>query len=194
MGNNGKYQVVPHMIDLPSHNENLRENLKIPKKAKVFGGYGGKENFSIPFVYSIVYNVAKKNPNIYFLFANFNKFCQDLPNIIHLPTIIDKYEKVRFINTIDMCLWARRDGEVMSLSMGEFSTKNKPIICMNIGFPGHVHLLGDKAIWYKDPQSLQHILETVNPDIEKQKDWNAYKQYTPENVMQIFKSVFLDSN
>ena len=70
-------------------------------------------------------NIAQNNPNIYFLFANFYKFCQDLPNIIFLPMITNLQEKVEFINTCDAMLWARLDGEVMSMSMGEFSTLNK---------------------------------------------------------------------
>jgi hypothetical protein len=190
-GNNGKYPVVPHMINLPNHKENLKIELNIPENAVVFGGYGGATNFSIQFVHNVVFDIAKNNPNIYFLFANFNKFCPDLPNIIHLPTITDLYEKTKFINSIDAMLWARQDGEVMSIAMGEFSTLNKPIICMNIGCPGHVHLLGDKAIWYNNPNTLNNILLNFNPEVERTKDWNAYKEYTPERVMEIFKTVFL---
>jgi len=110
-GNNGKYPVVPHMINLPTHNYNMRDDLNIPNNAIVFGGYGGKDSFSINFVHNVVYEVAKKNPNIYFLFANFKKFCPDLPNIIHLNMIVDLNEKVKFINTTDAMLWARCEGE-----------------------------------------------------------------------------------
>ena len=49
-GNNGKYPVVPHMINLPKHNNNMREKLNIPNSAVVFGGYGGKDNFNIDYV------------------------------------------------------------------------------------------------------------------------------------------------
>ena len=180
------------MIHLAKHDRNLRQKLNIPENAVVFGGYGGKDNFSIEFVKKVVFFVAMHNPRIYFLFANFNQFCPDLPNIIHLPTITKIEEKTEFINTTDAMLWARKDGEVMSLSMGEFSTLNKPIICMNIGYPGHVYLLSNKAIWYNDEQSLYHILMHFNPETEREKDWNAYRDYIPEKVMQIFKRVFLD--
>jgi hypothetical protein len=179
------------MINLSNCDDNLRKQLNIPERAVVFGGYGGKDNFSIEFAQKVVYEVAKANGNIYFLFANFNKFCIELPNIIHLPTIVDLEEKVKFINTTDAMLWARKDGEVMSMAMGEFSTLNKPIICMNIGYPGHVVLLEDKAIWYKDENSLRNILVNFDPEIERIKDWNAYKEYTPEKVMKIFKTVYL---
>jgi hypothetical protein len=190
-GNNGKYPVVPHIINLPKNDDNMRDQLNIPKNAKVFGGYGGKYSFSIKFVYNVVYEIAKNNPDIYFLFANFNKFCPNLPNIIHLPIIIDLNDKVKFINTTDAMLWARQDGETFGISIGEFSSKNKPVIAMKIGALSHVHLLGDKAIWYNDTNTLHNILINFNPEIEKNKDWNAYKEYTPEKVMEIFKKVYL---
>jgi hypothetical protein len=190
-GNNGQYPVVPHMINLPKHDDNMRTELNIPKQAVVFGGYGGADNFSIEFARDVVYKVAMNNPNIYFLFANFRKFCPDLPNIIHLPMQIDLYEKVKFINTTDAMLWARKDGETFGISIGEFSSKNKPIIATKSGYLAHVHLLGDKAIWYHDTYSLTNILLNFNPEVEKIKDWNAYKNYTPEKVMEVFKNIYL---
>jgi hypothetical protein len=101
-------------------------------------------------------------------------------------------EKVSFINTCDAMLWARSDGEVMSMSQGEFSVRNKPIICTNIGYPGHGFLLGDKAIWYSCENDLKDILLNFNKEEVKNKDWNAYKQYTPTKVMEIFKKVYID--
>ena len=54
---------------------------------------------------------------------------------------------------------------------------------MKIGYPGNVHLLGDKAIWYNNSNDLYNILINFNPEVERTKDWNAYKEYTPEKVM-----------
>jgi hypothetical protein len=190
-GNYGKYPVVPHMINLPSHNDNMREKLQIPKEAIVFGGYGGKTSFSITFVHQVVYSIAKNNKNIYFLFANFNKFCPDLPNIIHLQMITNLNEKVSFINTVDAMLWARHDGETFGITIGEFSSKNKPVIAMKIGDLAHVELLGNKAFWYSDENTLQDILLNFNPEKEKNKDWNAFNDYTPEKVMNVFKNIYL---
>ena len=192
-GNNGKYPVVPHMINLPDNNNNMREKLKIPENARVFGGYGGKDSFNISFVHNVVYNIALQNPNIYFVFANFNRFCSELPNIIHLPMISDLHEKVEFINTTDAMLWGRQDGETFGIAIGEFSTKNKPVIAIKIGYLSHFELLGDKGIWYYDEISLYNILTNFNPEIEKNKYWNAYKDYTPEKVIDKFKNVYLDS-
>ena len=55
----------------------------------------------------------------------------------------------------------------------------------------HVYLLGNKGIWYHNIPELKNILLNFNPEIESKKDWNAYKEYTPEKVMKIFQNVFL---
>lgn len=191
-GNNNKYPSVPHMINLPKHNKNMKEILNIPEKSVIFGGYGGKCRFNIKFVQETVYKIAKQNPNIYFLFANFDKFCSEIHNIIHLPPIYDLAKKVEFINTCDAMIWARDDGETFGLAIAEFSSMNKPVISMKIGVLAHYYLLGDKGIWYSNQTELENIILNFNPEIEKNKDWNAYKDYTPEKVMNIFKEVFLE--
>jgi len=192
-GNKNKYPVVPHMINLPKHNRDMRLKLNIPDKAVVFGGYGGKNNFNINFVRYVVYNIARNNPNIYFLFANFNKFCPDLKNIIHLPMITDLDEKVEFINTCDAMLWARSMGETFGIAIGEFSTLNKPVISTKFcgGDLAHFRLLGNKGIWYSNKKDLTQILLNFKPSVESKKDWNAYREYSPEKIMEKFKNVFL---
>ena len=190
--NNGRYPVVPHIINLPNIQENMREMLNIPKNAIVYGRHGGYDQFDIKYAQNIVYQVAKNNANIYFLFVNTKKFCEDLPNIIHLNKIIDLDEKVKFINTCDAMIWARSDGETFGLSLGEFSSKNKPVICTNVGYPAHIHLLKEKAIWYNE-NNLYDILINFNKEEVSKKDWNAYKMFTPERVMALFKEVFIDN-
>ena len=39
---------------------------------------------------------------------------------------------------------------------------------------------------------INHLLINFKPEDEKDKDWDAYKNYIPEKVMEIFKEVFLD--
>jgi hypothetical protein len=39
--------------------------------------------------------------------------------------------------------------------------------------------------------NLKYILTHFNRAHSQQMDWNAYKEYTPEKVMEIFKSVFI---
>ena len=88
---------------------------------------------------------------------------------------------------------ARDNGETFGIAVAEFSSKNKPIICTKMVDLAHINLLGDKAILYTNETDLNNILTNFNPEIEKHKDWNAYKDYTPEKVIKIFKEVYLDS-
>ena len=109
IGNDGKFKTIPHMINLPNHSRNMRTKLNIPEHASVFGRHGGYHQFDIQYVQQIVYIVAKRYTNIYFLFVNTRPFCENLPNIIHIPMIIDLDEKTEFINTCDAMIWARSE-------------------------------------------------------------------------------------
>jgi hypothetical protein len=189
--NDNKYPVVPHMINLPNHNRNLRKTLNISNDAIVFGRYGGYDQFDINYVHTIVYNIAKQYLNIYFIFLNTRPFCKVLPNIIHLDKIIDLDKKVEFINTCDAMLWARTDGETFGLSIGEFSSKNKPILCTEAGSLAHKHILKENAFWY-DQNTLEKIILTFDKKEVLKKNWIGYKDYSPENVMNIFKKVYID--
>ena len=105
--------------------------------------------------------------------------------------IINLDKKVEFINSCDAMLWARSDGETFGLAIAEFSIRNKPIICSKLGHDkAHVHLLGDKGIWYT-PENLEHILTEFDRTEMCKGDWNAYTDYTPEKVMETFKQVFI---
>ncbi len=189
-GYNNHIPIVPHIIDLPNHNRNMRELLNIPSNAIVFGGYGGKDSFDIPFVHQTIYDIAYHHSNIYFIFANFYPFCASLPNILHLPAIIEKEKKTEFINTCDAMIWGRRDGETFGLAIGEFSSMNKPVICMDIGHRCHIDILKEKGIYYTNDKDLQEIIVNFKPD--KEKDWNAYRDYMPEKVIDIFRKIYLD--
>jgi hypothetical protein len=184
--------IVPHMVNLPEHSQDMRKELGIPMDAMVYGRYGGKGEFDIPFVHYNVYQVALENPHIFFLFANTNEFCPKLPNIIHIPAVIDLQKKVEFINTCDAMIHARYRGETFGLSIAEFSSKNKPVLCCSIheGEDAHLRILGNKAIIYNE-NDLQSILTYLTKEYIEEHDWNAYREYTPEKVMKIFYDVFL---
>lgn len=185
----GIHPWVPHMINLPEEHDNLRNKLNIPDDAIVFGRYGGFNTFDIDFAHEAVRNVAKTRKNVYFLFANTQKFCNE-PNVIHLDTMVDLNEKVKFINTCDAMIHARRRGETFGIACGEFSIKNKPVITYGLS-PEQCHLdiLKDKCIKYYNISDLNKILMSFEPS---NNDWDAYSlEYTPKKVMQKFKTVFL---
>ena len=191
---NKEYGFVPYMVTLPENDRTYRETLKIPDDARVFGQHGGANTFDLEFVHHTIYDVAKMRPDTFFLFLNTQKFCEDLPNIIHLPATSDPQEKTQFINSCDAMIHARQQGESFGLACGEFSIKNKPVITFNGGVDqAHLHMLGDTGIYYEHRYDLLTILNSFIP--EPDKDWDVYsKRFSPTSVMGKFKSVFFDEN
>jgi glycosyltransferase involved in cell wall biosynthesis len=213
----GSTLFVPHIVTKPhSTTENLRAKLGIPENAIVFGRYGGADTFDIRFARKAVLEVAYKNPDKYFIFMGTNEFSfsnglyrkkwQDslfalgkpntLPkNIIFLPATANAEEKQLFINTSDVMLHARDQGETFGLAIAEFSISNKPVITYAANSPkyeaAHLMALGTKAIGYTNEKELKKILLNFKPEPKAQ--WNAYAAYSPELVMAKFKSVFIDS-
>lgn len=188
-GNNGKFKVLPHIVHLPEHNEDMRSYLNIPKDSIVIGRHGGFDTFDLSIVHSTVYEIAKIRKDVYFLFVNTNKFCNSLPNIIHIDQIVDLSEKRKFINTCDAMLWARSGGETFGLAIAEFSISNKPVIACKIGDVAHVHLLGNKGLWYSNQYDLVNYISNIKQFTEKEKNWNVYQEYTPEKVMKLFDDI-----
>jgi len=183
--NNTDYKVIPHMIDLPDCSTNLRATLNIPDDAIVLGRYGGSDQFNIDFVHDTIETYLQNNKQIYFLFMNTRVFYTH-PQIIYLDRNLDLNFKAKFINTCNAMLHARSMGETFGLSVGEFSSKNKPIITCNCGDLEHIKILGDKAIIYNNKEELLNIFKNIESILRRYDDWNCYKYYTPENIINLF--------
>lgn len=185
----GTLPYVPYMVDLPDINKDLREDFSIPPNAIVFGRNGGLDTWNLPFSNSAVERALDHRKDIYFLFQNTPDFL-DHPRIKHAASTSDMVYKTRFINTCDAMIHARHEGESFGLSCGEFSIRNRPVITWT-GSPekNHIHTLKDKGIYYANQEELYNILCSFTPDPNK--DWNAYREYNPVDVMEIFNKVFL---
>jgi hypothetical protein len=188
---------VPYMVNITTHAHNidLRESLNISKDKIVFGYHGGRDSFNIPWVKQYVMEVAQERSDCVFLFMNVEPFGIELNNVMFLQGTHDMVEKVAFINTCDAMLHARNGGESFGLSVAEFSSLNKPVITtdwcsVGLNDLAHIQMLGDKAILYT-PHSLKSILLNLQKSDIIGKDWNAYTNYTPYNIIQQFSKVFL---
>lgn len=184
------YPVVPHMIRVHDSNENLRNFLKIPEDALVFGRYGGKETFDIDFVKECIKNILNERENIYFIFLNTDYFYKN-EKLIYLEGTTNMEFKKQFINTCDAMIHARINGETFGLSCGEFAICEKPIITFNSKIErNHIDILKEKAIIYNNYKELYEIINTFYKDKYDMKN-NGYINYTPENVMNIFNEIYL---
>ena len=98
---------------------------------------------------------------------------------------------MRFINTCDAMLHARKQGESFGLAVGGFSVRNRPVIT----FEGskdraHIEQLGDKGIYYRSKRELIRVLDRFEPDPTR--NWDAYsRDLSPDPVMERFAKVFL---
>jgi hypothetical protein len=184
--NNTSINVIPHIVHLPTSDKNLRSELEIPRDAIVFGRYGGFDEFNINIAHNAIQEYINLDNNCYFLFMNTRKFYEH-PRIIYIDKNLDLDYKVKFINTCDAMIHARQMGETFGLSIAEFSTKNKPIITCNCGDLEHIKILGDKAIIYNSKEELINIFKNIKLIINSQSEWNAYKLYSPEYIMNLFK-------
>lgn len=183
---------VPYIVNLPNHNDNMREELNIPSGDLVVGRNGGWETFDIQWVKECVDDVLNKRRDIWFVFQFTQPFIEH-ERVIYLPGTSDLNIKTKFINTCDVMLHARRQGESFGLSCGEFSLRNKPIITW-FGSPerNHIEVLGDKGLYYENKQDLISLMCNINKKDISDKNWNRYMDFSPSKVVQKFKETYLN--
>lgn len=187
---------VPHIVYLDDGQDDYRDVLNIPKNAVVFGRHGGVDTFDLIIAKEAIIRILNSRSDIYFLFAVRPNLLHDVdhPRFIGLESFSDLGIKRRFINTLDYFIHAQSLGETFGLSCMEASLANKPVITWNGGrCQEHLRILGNKCIKYNNAEELFNIMNTANPQVDKTKDWNATREYTPEKVMEIFDRVFIKS-
>jgi len=189
---NNQVPFVPHMIDLPAVEGDLRAELNIPQGATVLACYGGQDSFNLPFVHETILKVLGRRKDIYFVFMNFAPFAQH-ERLIFLPGNSDMQYKMRFINTADGMIHARGIGESFGLACGEFSIKNKPVMTYAMSPQrSHIEILGDKALLYKGKTDLEALLMGFDQQVQHQQNWDAYsKDFSPKAIMPKFEEVFV---
>lgn len=200
---NSETRVLPNMLVVMNHKENLRDLLHIPKDAVVFGRYGALHTFSIPWVKDTVIKFAKEHPEVWFLFMNTAPFSdmREVSNIVYIRGSSDLGLKRAFINTCDVMLHARVDGETFGCAVGEFAVCEKPILtapCQDRTFgysaDGHLDILGNRAVVYASPDELQAWLEAfAKKNVLVNMADNGYFNFVPEKVLPIFEKCLQDA-
>ena len=183
--------MVPYMIEPPKDTvSNLRKELGIPEDAKVFGRTGGRETFDIPWVNGAIMSALNSDNNLYFVFQNTDlSISHDRIKTVKSTADFDFKEK--FINTCDAMLHARSYGESFGVACGEFGVRGKPVFTFAKSRErNHIDVIGDKGFLYNNHDELYSKMKAFNRNDGK--DYYTYLEYSPENVMKIFKEVFLD--
>lgn len=183
---------VPYMVHLPDVEDDMRNELNIPKDALVFGRNGGWETFDIQFVKDAIHQILDERSDVWFVFQFTQPFMEN-ERVIYLPGSSDMNTKVKFINTCDVMLHARYVGESFGLSCAEFSICNKPVITYHKSPErNHIDTLDERGIYYENYSDILHILRNLDKKEINSLEWNCYRDYTPEKVVQKFKEVYLD--
>lgn len=184
----GDLPFVPHMINLPDVEENLRDVLSIPNDVIVFGRYGGYDTFDIPFVYQSIFKALETNKNIYFLFCNTPAFCSH-PRVKFINSTSSLHNKVRFINTCDALLHARHRGETFGLTILEFMSRNKPIFTYGQSREeNHYKLLDSQGYIYNNAEELNNQILSFTPH---QINYRQLPNFTPSSVIKQYHNIFL---
>jgi hypothetical protein len=178
---------VPHIVALPSINDDLRSELDISTDALVLGCYGGAKSYDVPCAVSGAKRLLESRSDVYLIFMHLSPFL-DHPRAIFLPGTTDMARKTRFINTCDAMLHARAQGESFGLACGEFSIRNKPVITYKFGkHTHHLDVLGDKGFYYGNEKEFLQITENLDRPKLSQGQWDCYtERYNPERVMALF--------
>jgi len=198
---NSIHPYVYHIIEkeAPDVTDDFRKELGIPRDALVIGRHGGRDTFNLEFVKDAIRQHLNENvrQDIYFVFLNTQEFVHH-EHVKYLPWTMDEAAKAKFVNTCDVMLHARYDGEIFSLSTAEFSIRNKPIITWKPDIipahydTGHLLTLGDLCYTYKHTEDLKYLLKHLDKDVFSRTDWNMYGDtYSPKNIMDQFNTVFL---
>lgn len=193
-----KIPFVPHMINLPDHDQNYRKDFGIPESATVIGRYGGKETFNIDFVIESIIETLEKRSDIWFLFMN-TDFKIEHERCLYFNPIINLHYKVQFINTCDAFLHARDYGETFGLSILEFASKNKQIISYDnyelqnnhpLGGRNHFLYLNDNCFKYSSKKYLNDILLNISRNNPFNTSYLNQK-FSPQSVIEKFYQVFI---
>lgn len=185
---------VPYIVRLPEPNYDVRAHFNIPKDKFVIGRHGGYNTLDIKQTIDAITKVAETRDDIVFLFANTRPFI-DHPRVIFGPAFFGQQQKANYISACDAMIHGRFLGESFGLSIAEFLYQNKPVLAWNGGFDkNHIETLAPFNLLYEpEVDGIYNKIVNLKDNPKKYYYKGAVDRYSPYNVMQQFKRVFLDA-
>jgi len=184
---------VPFFVPRLESEKNLRSQLGISARARVFGRHGGWDTFNIPFVRKVVAEHARQHPEDHFVFLNTKPIrrTERLQNVHYLPATVDAVEKAKFLATCDAMIHARDTGETFGLAVAEFAVLGKQVFTFGGSREkAHLELLEQAGHRYFDASGLKKLLADFSPGPASSSRYGYYAD--PLAVMKIFAKVFLN--
>lgn len=180
---------VPHIVNLPAPNRDLRDQLGILLGQTVIGRIGGYDTFDLPFVHRAIYTILQQRSDFVFVMIGTRVFYEH-PNIRYVPSVHNLQDKSNLINACDAMIHARSNGESFGLSIAEFLSQNKPVLAWNGGEDkNHLLMLKGSGTLYTEDTIAERLLNIRALDTQ---DWaTRVEQFSPIPAMNKFKEVFL---
>lgn len=184
---------VPLIVSMPEPNHDTRSFFNIPKDKFVIGRHGGFNTLDIKETIDAIIRVAETRDDIVFLFANTKPFANH-KNIIFGPPFMGPQQKANYIGACDAMIHGRFLGESFGLSIAEFLFQNKPVLAWNGGFDqNHIETLAPYDLLYgASVDDIYNKIVSLKDNPKNLYYKGAVDKYSPYNVMQQFKRVFLD--
>lgn len=184
---NNEIPTVPHIVAMPDMDEDLRAELGIDRNALVMGCYGGAKSYDVPCAVTGALRLLNSRSDVFFVFMHLTPFIEH-PRAIFLPGTTDMARKTRFINTCDVMVHARAQGESFGLACGEFAVRNKRVMTYKHCKHTHHHdVLGSKGLYYGTEEEFVNTINNLDRTALANGQWDCYTpRYNPERVMQLF--------
>jgi glycosyltransferase involved in cell wall biosynthesis len=184
-------------VDLKKYKSNkrlgneIRTQLGIPKDAVVFGRHGGWESFDQISAQEAIRLVARKHPEIHFLFLNTADFLHHHhPNVHFLPASTDRIRVGRFIHTCDAMIHGRSRGETFGMAVAESAICGKPVFTWRHSPErNHLRWIREEAWLYSETEELAEKLMHFQKG--ETMDCSFVEEFSPVRVMEKFRKVFL---
>lgn len=186
---------VPHIVRARRGWESytLRSILGIPQKATVLGRLGGYDTFNLDWAPQTLTAAVQARSDLYILLMVAHPWMPTHDRIRFLPPCVDASEREAFVRTCDGLLVAETLGHTFGLAIGLFALYEKPILCFDAEYVwnrAHIEELGEEGIYFNTPTQLYQLCTELSKTTVP-RPLTAYRRYTPETVMERFRSVFL---
>jgi hypothetical protein len=188
----GRYPAVPHIVDPPPPQGDLRAEYGVPREAVVVGRHGGPDQLNAPFIPAAIEAALAARPDLWVMLLNTARFSHH-ERIVHVPRAPDRGRVADFVASCDVGLNARRGGEAFGLAIAEFLAQDKPVLVWEGGRDRHhLALVDDPQFRFRTGGDLVRALTRFEPRPGAGR-WRArVAHFAPEPAMQTFARVFLE--
>ena len=188
----GRYPAVPHIVDPPPPQGNLRAEFGVPEGAVVVGRHGGPDQLNVPFVARALEAALEARPDLWVMLLNTTPLLRH-ERVIHVPRAPDRQRVADFVASCDVGLNARIGGEAFGLAIAEFLAQDKPALIWEGGRDRHhLALVDDTEFRFRTGEDLTRALVRFEPKPGAGRWRGRVERFSPEAVMQVFARVFLE--